>query len=153
MAIVRDYVQHPVTLEYFQERVAEGWRLRAVEWEKGETVRTSEGIASESAESAPPARLEGPPYGLEVASDGVHLRSKSDEVQTLIRILEMIVAEKKISLIADELNLQGYRTRQGTKWTSSAVFDLLPRIVDMGPQLLKSEDWRVRREHIQLPPQ
>ena len=31
---LRDSVQHPVSLDYFQERLSAGWKLKAIEWEK-----------------------------------------------------------------------------------------------------------------------
>lgn len=68
----------------------------------------------------------------------------------LLTILEMIVAEKRVPLIADELNQRGYRTRSGSRWTATQVFDLLPRVIDMGPELLKSAAWQERRSRIQL---
>ena len=147
MATVRDYIQHPITIEYFQERLSSGWKVRAIEWQKDEANAEQEQAASIPAA----AGLEEPPYGFEVASDSAHLKHKPDEIQILIRILEMIVAEKKVAMIADELNRQGFRTRHGQHWTSSTVFDLLPRIVEVGPQLLKSDDWRIRRGQVQLP--
>ncbi len=141
MAYIRDQVQQSPTLEYFQQRLAAGWKLRAVEWEKEDTPGTAVSTAE---------RHE-PPYGTEVAPEGLHLQSNTQEILVLLTILEMIVAEKNISLIADELNLRGYRMRQGAAWNASAVFNLLPRIVEMGPTMLKSADWVQRRPHIQPP--
>jgi hypothetical protein len=60
-------------------------------------------------------------------------------------ILEQIVKEKRISEIANQLNLAGYRTREGTPWGPTAVFNLLPRLIEAGPSLLKSAAWRERR--------
>jgi hypothetical protein len=140
MRSIRDRVQEPVTLEYFQRRLSEGWKLRAVEWERDEEFA---GMAEEDT-------TEEVPYGLEIGANAERLRHNIEEVSVLLAVLEMIVTEKRVSLIADELNLRGYRTRSGSRWTPIAVFELLPRVIDMGPELLKSSEWRQRRSNIQL---
>ena len=139
MRIIRDKVRDPITLDYFQQRLSEGWKLRAVEWEKDDA--TSDGVAENDAQE--------PPYGLQVA-DAERLQRNLQEVAVLLTVLEMIVTEKRVSMIADELNQRGYRTRLGTRWTPTAVFELLPRVIDMGPELLKSTEWRERRSNIRL---
>jgi hypothetical protein len=63
----------------------------------------------------------------------------------LLTILELIVVEKGVSHIAAELNRRGYATRGGTAWTSSAVFNLLPRLIEAAPDILKSENWQAHR--------
>lgn len=140
MPTIRDRVQEPVTIEYFQKRLSEGWKLRAVEWERdeaGEVTGEAGGTAAV-------------PYGLEIGADAERLRQNAQEIAVLLAILEMIVTEKRISLISDELNQRGFRTRAGSRWTPTAVFELLPRVIDMGPELLKSSEWHRRRSQIQL---
>ena len=141
MRTIRDRVQEPVTIEYFQRRLSEGWKLRSVEWEKDEEL-TAKGEEEGATQDVP--------YGLEIGANLERLRHSSEEVSVLLAILEMIVTEKRVSLIADELNVRGYRTRSGSRWTPTAVFELLPRVIDMGPELLKSSEWRQRRSNIQL---
>jgi hypothetical protein len=138
---VRDSVQQPVSLDYFQERLAAGWKLKAIEWEK-----EIEAPAETTAPSEQPA-----PYGLEVAPEASRLRQNPQEIGVLMTILELIVVEKGVSYIAEELNLRGLKTRDGTPWTSPAVFNLLPRLIDLGPDLLKSGDWQERRSHLHAP--
>ncbi len=140
MRTIRDRVQDPVTLDYFQKRISEGWKLKAVEWER-------EDMAVSQDEPAGTAEV---PYGLEIGGDAERLWQNAQEVSVLLTVLEMIVTEKRVSLIAEELNRRGYRTRQGNRWTPTAVFELLPRVIDMGPELLKSSEWRQRRSQIQL---
>ena len=89
---------------------------------------------------------------MEIAPDASHLRHNSQEVGVLMTILELIVVEKGVSYIAEELNERGFKTRQGTPWTSPAVFNLLPRLIELGPDLLKSNDWQARRAHLHTPP-
>jgi hypothetical protein len=139
MRTVRDRVQESVTIEYFQRRLSEGWKLKAVEWEKDEEAPAADGDHTHEV-----------PYGLEIAASAERLRHNSEEVSVLLAVLEMVVTEKRVSLIADELNIRGYRTRSGSRWTATAVFELLPRVIDMGPELLKSSEWQQRRANIQL---
>jgi hypothetical protein len=129
---LRDVVEHPVSLDYFQQRVAQGWRLKAIEWEKDGLASTSE------------AR-EQVPYGLGLIPESARLEPNTAELGVMMTILELIVVEKGVSHIADELNARGYKTRQGSRWTSPAVFDLLPRLIEIGPELLKRDEWKARR--------
>jgi hypothetical protein len=141
MQRIRDNVQHPVSLDYFQERLSAGWRLRAIEWEREERLETGK-APPQVHHTEPPEPV---PYGFQLESMNAQLEYNPRELSVLMAILEMIVLEKGISYIAEELNLRGYRTRLGTAWTSPAVFNLLPRLIDMGPRLLKSPDWQARR--------
>ena len=138
---LRDSVQHPVSLDYFQERLSAGWKLKAIEWEKE--------VEAPSEAAAPPDQAA--PYDLEIAPDASRLRHNPHEVGILMTILELIVIEKGVSYIADELNVRGFKTRQGTPWTSPAVFNLLPRLIDLGPDLLKSNEWHTRRDNLHAP--
>jgi len=131
-----------VTLEYFMRKAAEGWKLAAVEW-----VRD---VAEEVL--APPLTAglatEEPPYGFRVSTAGETLEEHPLETMVLLLILEQIVREKRLSEIAEDLNVAGYSTRRGAKWTAASVFELLPRLIDAGPSLLKSAQWQHRREEI-----
>jgi hypothetical protein len=143
MKYVRDRVQHPVSLDYFQERLAAGWKIETIEWGKDDGIAPFEsapGLADSGDEAAP--------YGLEVVSESLQLKQNQREIAVLMTILEMVVMDKGAPLIADELNERGYRTRRGARWTAPAVFDLLPRMIEMGPQLLTSADWQSRRVHL-----
>lgn len=139
---LRDTVQHPVSLDYFQERLSAGWKLRAVEWEREVEVPTET--------AAPPEQAA--PYGLEITPDASRLRQNPHEIDVLMTILELIVVEKGVSYIAEELNVRGFKTREGAPWTSPAVFNLLPRLIELGPDLLKSSDWQTRRGHLHMMP-
>ena len=136
MRHLRDQIQQPVSLDYFQQRTAAGWKLKAIEWERED--------GGEGAD--PPALAEATsPFGLELVPETARLRQKPEEVEILMTILELIVVEKGVSHIAAELNARGFTTRRGAPWTSSAVFNLLPRLIEAAPDLLKSADWQTRR--------
>lgn len=134
----RDVVAGPITLDYLVQKAAEGWKVAAIEWVKevDQTV-PSEAIVSLIGEDVP--------YGLRLSEDGSHLEQHPLERTVLLLILEKIVREKRITEIAADLNAEGLKTRQGNGWTASAVFDLLPRLIEAGPALLKSGDWQTVR--------
>jgi hypothetical protein len=50
--------------------------------------------------------------------------------------------------VAEELNRQGHRTREGKAWTPAALFNLLPRMIEAGPRLFVSEEWTRRRRRL-----
>lgn len=131
MDYLRDHVQFPVSDDYFERRRAEGWKLRVIEWEKSDLAERPDRVAA--AESVP--------YGLEVVAGTLHLTENLGEKAVLLTILQMIVKDKSVPLIADELNRRHLKNRAGGNWTAPAVFDLLPRVIEMGPALLQSEEW------------
>lgn len=139
---IRDQVTGELTLDYFIRRSAEGWRLASVEWvrqaEAKEARAGSTGVLQTTQATAVP-------YGLQLAAQGGYLEENPLEATVLLSILEQIVKERRISEIAVELNHAGYRTREGTSWTPTAVFNLLPRLIEVGPSLLKSGAWQERR--------
>ena len=63
-------------------------------------------------------------------------------------ILELIVQDLPFSKIASELNERNYRTRSGAKWDPISVFDLLPRMIEVGPRIFTSEQWAERRQQL-----
>ena len=133
----RDFLTAAPAEGYFEEKAHEGWKLVAVEWERGATS-TEEPI-------------EDIPYGLRVASDCRRLEGNPDEMQVLLLLLEVIVQDRPLSKAAEVLNERGHRTRDGGKWTPSVLFDLLPRLIEVGPRLSKSEEWTKRRKQLLRP--
>jgi hypothetical protein len=132
---IRDVVQGTLTFEYFQERVKAGWIPLAVEWTRPST----------SAPTPPSEKAIEPPYGFQVAADCKRLEPNPQEVEVLQTMLEEIVQDHRFTQIADALNQRMLRTRDGRKWTSTAVFNLLPALIDAGPSLTKSDVWARRR--------
>ena len=127
------------TLEYLAQRLQEGWKLTALEWER-ET----------DAESGPPPKdlAEEIPYGLRVSDDCTRLVESPPEKEVVILALDMIVEDCPLSRVAEELNLRGYQTREGHAWTPTALFNLLPRMIQMGPRLFTSQEWTNRRKRL-----
>jgi len=131
---VRDFVTAPPSGDYFRDKAAEGWKLVAIEWERG------------SGGKAPP--VEDIPFGLRVASDCQRLEENPDELQVLLLMMETIVQDGPLSQAARTINERGYRTREGEKWSPKALFYLLPRLIEVGPRLCTSEEWVERRKHL-----
>jgi hypothetical protein len=135
---IRDVVSGEVSLEYFARRFSEGWKLASIEW-----FRETAGSTTHSDTTAL-AQPEAIPYGLRITGSGV-LEENPLEKTVLLLILEQIIREKRIQEIAAELNLKGYATRTGRPWGPTDVFNLLPRLIEAGPGLLKSPAWQERR--------
>lgn len=135
---IREIVTGEVTLEYFAKRIREGWTIVGVEW-----ARESTAAGVESEHTRVLAQEPMLPYGFRVNETG-SLQENPLEIQVLLTILDQIVREKRVQEIASELNLRGFITRRGAPWSASDVFDMLPRVIDIGPALLKSEAWQKR---------
>ena len=80
------------------------------------------------------------PYGLRVSDDCTGLVASETERQIVIIALDMIVEDCPLSQIADELNRRGHTTREGMGWTPSALFTLLPRMIQVGPKVFRGEE-------------
>ena len=130
---VREPAPESLTPEYVEERRRAGWKLVALEWE-----RPSELPAPEWVEV---------PYGWRIASDCRHLEENADERDTLVAMMEMIVADTPLTRVAAELNRRGHRMRNGSLWSGPAVFNMLPRLVETGPRMFNSEAW-TRRDRV-----
>jgi hypothetical protein len=132
---VREVLADALTEAYIDRKSGEGWKAVAIVWE-----RQAEGTKTEVANIA-----EEPPYGLKIAEDCTQLEQDIQEKEALLVMLEMIIQDKPLSEIAESLNQRGFRTRHNTRWTPGSVFDMLPRLIEVGPRVFKSEEWVVRR--------
>ena len=135
---LREAVGVSPSLEYFAEKSRAGWKLAAVEWE-----REVEGEEKERG-----AFLEDVPYGLRVSEDCLHLEEDAVEKQVLTLMLELLVRDRPFSGVAEELNQRGFRTRQGTKWTTVSVFNMLPRLIEVGPRIFASQEWTANKKRL-----
>ena len=134
----REVMSSPPGAEYWKQRTEEGWRLVAVEWER----------EVEAAAQEPKLLREEAPFGLRVADDCRRLEEDSTEKEILLVMMELIVQDSRLTRIAEELNGKGFRTRQGAKWGPVAVLNLLPRLIEVGPQIFSSEEWIERRQRL-----
>ncbi len=145
---LRQPVREFPTDEEILARVREGWRLVAVEWERP----ISQSSKPAPAETARPAVRERQPievpFGLKVSPDCRYLEEDDMEMEVLTSGMELIVSECPFTRIADELNRKGFRTRNGEAWTPISIFNLLPRLIEVGPRIFPTEDWAERRKRI-----
>lgn len=125
---------------YLEDRVKAGWRLAGIEWERE--------AGASPAPAAPQDWVEEIPYGLRVSDDSTALVANRAEVEIIILALDMIVEDCPLSRVADALNLRGYRTRRDEPWTPPALFELLPRMIQVGPRIFASEEWQSRRQRL-----
>lgn len=132
---VRQVVSGPLKTIDVQQRTEEGWKLVAVEWEREVEAVDSQLLAEV-------------PFGLQIAPETQRLEQNPAERETLLELMELIVQEGSYAHIADEINRRGLRTRRGEKWTAVSVFEMLPRLIEVGPQLFQSAEWQKRRQHI-----
>jgi hypothetical protein len=132
----REVLTQPLTLEHIERRSAAGWRVHAIEWERG-------------ASTAETAREE-VPFGLRVAGDCRHLEEDPAEVEAMMTVMEGIVQDHPLSQIAADLGRRGFRMRDGRSWSQVSVFNLLPRLIEFSPRFLNREDWVQRRRGLKL---
>jgi len=81
------------------------------------------------------------PYGMRVASDCHHIEEDPAEAEVLRIVMRMVVEDRPLSKITEQLNERGYRTRAGNRWTMSDVFRLMPVLVDSGPRMFGAAEW------------
>ena len=137
---VRETMSALPTLEHLVERVEAGWKLVALEWEREAASATT---------PAPGPVVQEIPYGLRVADDCSGLVEDATERQVVITALDMIVDDRPLSQVSDELNRRGHAQRDGQPWTPTALFVLLPRMIEIGPRLFTSSDWSTRKQRLQ----
>ena len=135
---IREVLTDSPTPQYLTERAAQGWRPVAMEWERD--------IPLAGNESGP--WVEEIPYGLRVADDCSGLIENPSEREIITTALDMIVEDCPLSHVAAELNRRGHVTRAGKPWTPTDLFVLLPRMIQVGPKLFRSEEWITRRQRL-----
>ena len=128
----RQSVEGVVSEAELKQRAEEGWKLVALEWEK-EVESTDEKLPI------------GVPFGLRIVGEAQRLEEDPKERETLFQMMELIVQEGSYLRIAEELNRRGLRTREGERWTPVSVFEMLPRLIEVGPHLFRSAEWEKRK--------
>jgi hypothetical protein len=138
----RESVEGSLDPEYLKLREKAGWRLVGVEWER----------EAETSTAAPErdTRVEEPPFGVRVGGDCEHLEENPQEMQFLLSMMELIIQDISLTKVAEELTRKGYRTRKGTEWGPVAVFNMLPRLIELTPRIFATEEWVERRKRLTL---
>ena len=132
---VRQVVSGPLDVADLKQQTEKGWKLVAIEWER----------EVDAAEDELPADV---PFGLQMAPETQRLEENPVEREMLFLLMELIVQEGSYARIADEINRRGFRTRQGAEWSPVSVFEMLPRLIEVGPHVFQSPEWQKRRRHL-----
>jgi hypothetical protein len=139
---IREAVKGALDAGYIQRREREGWRLVSMDWE----VEWERDV--ETAKPEIELQLEEAPFGTRVAGDREHLEENPSEMEFLLSMMELIIQDVSLTNVAEELNRKGFRTRKGTEWGPVAVFNMLPRLIELTPRIFSSEEWVKRRKQI-----
>jgi hypothetical protein len=144
---IREAVKGPLDTDYIRKREKEGWRLVGVEWEV-EWERDSETAASPSSSPQITSSIEEAPFGTRVAGDCERLEENPTEMEFLLSLMELIIQDISISKVAEELNRKGFRMRNGSEWGPVAIFNMLPRLIELTPRIFNNQAWVERRKHL-----
>ncbi len=135
---IREVVKSLPDPVYLAQRSEAGWRLVALEWER----------VDESGASKTQPMREKVPYGMRVSDDCLHLEENPEELQILMLMMEGIVQDNPLSKVVSALNAAGFKTREGEAWDAVAVFNMLPRLIEVGPRMFSTEEWEMRRRRL-----
>jgi hypothetical protein len=135
---IRDVISGPFDSEILRQRTKAGWKMVAIEWRR------------ELPESEAPtagAYNEDIPYGLRISEDCQRLEVDPMENRTLMLMMELLVQDFPYSAIVSSLNEKGLRQRDGKVWTRVAVFNMTPRLIEVGPHMFGTQAWQeIRRK-------
>lgn len=134
---IRDVISGPFSPEVIRQRTAAGWQMVSIEWRRE---------LPESESPTPGAFSEDIPYGLRISDDCQRLEIDPVENRTLMLMMELIVQDFPYSSIVSDLNEKGLRMRDGRPWTRVAVFNMTPRLIEVGPRLFSTEEWNKARQ-------
>jgi hypothetical protein len=134
---IRDVISGPFSPEIMRERTSAGWQLVSIEWRRELPANEvpSEGAFNEDI-----------PYGLRISEDCQRLEVDPSEQQALTLMMELLVQDFPLSSVASDLNEKGFRTRTGKPWGPATVFNMMPRLIDVGPRIFSTDDWETRRQ-------
>jgi Recombinase len=134
---IRDVISGPFSPEVIQQRTAAGWQMVSIDWRRelpaGETP--TEGAFHDDI-----------PYGLRISDDCLRLEVEPTENQAMMLMMELLGQDFSYSSIVSDLNEKGFRMRDGKPWNRVAVFNMMPRLIEAGPRMFSSEDWKKLRQ-------
>jgi hypothetical protein len=134
---MRDVISGPFSPEVIRQRMAVGWQMVSIEWRRELPY----------AETPPEGGFsEDIPYGLRISADCQRLEVEPAEHQALMLMMELLVQDFSYSSIVSDLNEKGFRMRDGSFWSRVAVFNMIPRLIEVGPRFFASEEWEKRRQ-------
>jgi len=126
-------ISGPFSPEVIQQRTAAGWQMVSIEWrrELPERETPTEGAYNEDI-----------PYGLRISEDCLRLEVHPTENQAMMLMMELLGQDFSYSSIVSDLNEKGFRMRDGSPWNRVAVFNMMPRLIEAGPRMFSSGDWK-----------
>ena len=133
---MRDVVSGVFSPQVIDQRMAAGWQMVSIEWrrELPDSEAHAEGAFSEEI-----------PYGLRISDDCRRLEVDPLENKVLLLMMDLLAQDFSYASIVSSLNEQGFRARDGRPWTRIAVFNMMPRLIEVGPRIFNSRDWEQRR--------
>ncbi len=133
---VRDVVSGAFSPQIIEQRAAAGWQMVSIEWrrELPDSEAPHEGAFAEDI-----------PYGLRISDDCKRLEVDPAENKILLMMMDLLGQDFSYSAIVSALNEAGYRTREGRPWSRIALFNMMPRLIEVGPRIFSSEEWEQRR--------
>jgi len=134
---MRDVISGPLSPEIIRQGTSAGWQMVSIEWrrELPDAEAPTEGAFNEDI-----------PYGLRISDDCSRLEIDPTEHQALMLMMELLVQDFSYSSIVSDLNEKGFRMRDDKPWSRVAVFNMIPRLIEVGPRFFNSEEWEVRRQ-------
>jgi hypothetical protein len=139
---IRDVISGPFSPEIIRQRTTAGWQLVSIEWrrELPESEAPTKGAFGEDI-----------PYGLRISDDCQRLEIDPIENRTLMLMMELLVQDFSYSSIVSDLNEKGLRMRDGRPWSRVAVFNMTPRLIEVGPRLFSTDEWHGLRKKFSSP--
>jgi hypothetical protein len=136
---IRDVMSGPFSPEVIQERTAAGWQMVSIEWrrELPDMEAPTQGAFREEI-----------PYGLKISDDCMRLEVDPTENQVLMLMMDLLGQDFSYSSIVSDLNEKGFRMRDGRPWNRVAVFNMMPRLIEVGPRMFSSDVWKSRQEKL-----
>ncbi len=139
---IRDVISGPFSPEIIRQRATAGWQMVSIEWrrELPESESPSQGAFGEDI-----------PYGLRISDDCQRLEIDPVENRTLMLMMELLVQDFPYSAVVSDLHEKGLRMRDGKPWTRVAVFNMTPRLIEVGPRIFSTEEWHRIRQRFSTP--
>jgi hypothetical protein len=142
---IRDVIPGPFSPEIIRQRTAAGWQMVSIEWrrELPDAEAPTQGAFSEDI-----------PYGLRISDDCQRLEIDPAENRALMLMMELLVQDFSYSSIVSDLNEKGLRMRDGRPWNRVVLFNMMPRLIEVGPRLFSTEEWvKVRQRFSRREPE
>ncbi len=136
---IRDVVTETNSADAVRARQSAGWQMVSIEWRR-------EVPESEARSRTSP--VDEIPYGLRLSADCARLEVDPTENAALMQMMELLGHDFSYASIVSDLNERGLRQRDGSPWTRVAVFQMMPRLIEVGPRLFAEDAWKSRQKVI-----